>query len=502
MRRRKTRVLWLLAAVAITMISLITVFGASQPRAMAAQQSPMLPDLPALKIPADGSQIFNDNLVVERGQVLDGDVTVLSGNAKVESGGEIRGNLIVMSGNVKIEENAIVHGDVTAFSGNVKVEGQVHGDVSSVSGNVDLEDESHVQGDVSVISGNIDRKDGARLDGSTFHGPNIGLPFAGETFRAIIETETKNEETVDVRHGTSIGERIGFFILRLIGATLFTAGVAAFCGVAMAARPTLIASTTTAIRRETAMNFVAGLIANLSLLFLMGMLAVTFCLLPVALVPLAVLLLANALGWASVSNIVGQRIADRANLSLRPAATVALGAIVLTGPASLLWAFGGCFRAIMFIGVLAISSVGSGAVILPWLRRLSTGKPQSPAPTGSGGASASSASATSDSAHAANVDANDTVATTSVVDAAAEDVAPATAYSASTAGADEDAPTDFTLLRGIGPVANLRLQEAGVTSFAELAAMTAEQIGEILGWSAARVERNELLAQAQQFAAA
>ena len=59
---------------------------------------------------------------------------------------------------------------------------------------------------------------------------------------------------------------------------------------------------------------------------------------------------------------------------------------------------------------------------------------------------------------------------------------------------------DFTKINGIGKTFDKRLKEADVASYAAIAAMTAEQIGEIIGWSAERVENDNIIAQAAELA--
>ncbi len=62
------------------------------------------------------------------------------------------------------------------------------------------------------------------------------------------------------------------------------------------------------------------------------------------------------------------------------------------------------------------------------------------------------------------------------------------------------APADFTVLRGIGDVGNKRLIEAGIRTFAELAARTPEELGAILGISSTRVRQLDLIGQARGLA--
>ncbi len=57
---------------------------------------------------------------------------------------------------------------------------------------------------------------------------------------------------------------------------------------------------------------------------------------------------------------------------------------------------------------------------------------------------------------------------------------------------------DFTPIKGIGPAFEKRLKDSGVKTFAELAALTPEQVAEILGITAQRVVRENFIGQARR----
>jgi predicted flap endonuclease-1-like 5' DNA nuclease/cytoskeletal protein CcmA (bactofilin family) len=309
-------------------------------------------------------QVFRDDLTVEAGQVIDDDVFVYSGNVTVEEGGQITGDLVVFSGNVEIKESSEVEGDLTAYSGNVIIAGTIGGDLASMSGNVDLASSAHVNGDISVVSGQLARDEGATVEGNVIQGPSFrfpGVPSPGEPAGpAGLSFEPPRPSFFDSVFG---------FFARLVVAILITALTMLLVGGLYYLRPQLIADTRARLKDQLALSVVIGGVANLTLLFLAGMLAITICLLPLALVPMLVLLAVNVVGWAVASQIVGERIASAVNQEVQPALTILVGALVLTGICALLWAFGGCFRFIAFLLVFAISSLGTGAALLPWINR-------------------------------------------------------------------------------------------------------------------------------------
>lgn len=565
---RHTR--WLAAVVVVTVLSTLVAFAPAlaQNDAPAPPMAPV-PARPVAQAQGPGPrQILSDDLVVEEGQRIEETVLVYSGDATIQSGGVIAGNLVVFSGDVEIQGGGSVEGDVTAYSGNVEVNGHVGGDVAAVSGNIDLGDDASVDGNVSAVSGRIDRSDTASVSGNVVQGPSFRFPSAPER-------EFGNNGvgfTTQRSDGGFLGALLRLF-LRLIGAVLITALLAAVVGVLQSVRPDLIARTRGTLEAQTALSFVVGLFGNLTLLFLSGIMAVTLCLLPVALVPMLILLAVNVVGWAVASQIVGERVVAYLKQSVQPALTVAVGAIVLTGIASLLWAFGSCFRVIGFLFILGVASFGSGALVVPWLNRQRGGSaggssrgpgggpsgPQTPPAPSTPEARRGGRGQGSDYVDT-DVDRPDDFVTAHEVnltqsraqqEAEAQSGKPATgemrAPGAESTGRTETetgaetsakpghkpsgAPGDlgiedqqinepddyvtaqeintaqeharedrFTEIKGIGPVFDQRLKEAGVRTFAQLAAMTPAQVAEVIGWPEERVLRSEIIEQAQALA--
>ena len=67
------------------------------------------------------------------------------------------------------------------------------------------------------------------------------------------------------------------------------------------------------------------------------------------------------------------------------------------------------------------------------------------------------------------------------------------------AQAEDVQDDDFTRIKGIGPVFDQRLKNAGIRTFGELAITSPERIAEIIGWPVDRVLRSDLPGQARYF---
>lgn len=480
--------------VAVVMALLVVL----QSAALAAPGAPpLLPAAPEALLVQAPRQILSGNLRVERGQVIQENVVVYSGDVKIDEGGVINGSLVVMSGNVEIDRGGNVEGDVTAYSGNIKIDGRVGGSVSALSGDIDLGDSARVEGDLSVLSGRVRRADGATVGGNLVQTPGLRIPTIPGVPAAPGQTLTMTAPRTSL-----VGQILGL-MARLLSAVLLTGLVAAIAGVIFSVWPAQVARTRATLEAQRPLSFVVGLFGNLTLLFLIGLLSITICLLPLALVPMLALLAVNLVGWAVASQIVGERVVASLNQEVKPVLVVVVGAVVLTGIASLLWALGGCFRPIGFLFVLGVSSFGTGAVVVPWLNRQRGGpntdatttdadvQPPSPAPDAT--MEPSYAMLRGDQDAAVESDSPYLVGEQAHSDEVGQELGEAPAAGAL-------AEDEFTLMRGVGPTIESKLKSAGLRTFVQLAAATPEEIAEILGWNVERVQRSELREQAQRLA--
>lgn len=112
------------------------------------------------------------------------------------------------------------------------------------------------------------------------------------------------------------------FIGRLFAAALMTAFLMLLVGGLFYLRPQLLVDTRKRMTEQLALSVVVGVLANLTVLFLAFLLAIMYCLAPLALVPMLLLLAVNVVGWAVASQIVGERIVKVAKQEIQPALTI------------------------------------------------------------------------------------------------------------------------------------------------------------------------------------
>lgn len=383
-----SKVVWRGAAASLVLALILAAAVSGPVYAQDGQNVPRseLPD--GRPIPQGARQILRDDLNVA-GEVIDDDVIVYSGDVELDDGGRITGDLIVFSGNIDIDEASGVDGDVMAYSGDVSVAGFVGGDLSNLSGNVELASSARIDGDISVVNGSLEREDGATVSGNVVRGPRFG--FGDPMFEGDGPREPRGV-SFDRSNGSGFFGAILGFIGRLFVAALLTAFAMLLVGGLFYMRPQWIADTRRRMNEQLALSAVLGVLANLVLLFLAGLLAVTICLLPLALLPMLGLLAINVVGWAVASQVVGERIVSATRQQAQPVLAILTGALVLTSICALLWAIGSCFRPLAFLLVLAISSLGTGAVLAPWVNKrrggetgggdVPPGGPVGPAPSG------------------------------------------------------------------------------------------------------------------------
>lgn len=481
-----------------------------------------------------GETYWSDDVTVSEGRTIDGDLVVYSGAVTIESGGSVSGSVIDYSGDVTVEEGGSIHGDLTIWSGNVRVDGHVGGSIAAWSGDVELGESALVDGDVSAMSGDLERSDGAQVKGSVVRGPGFKWPGVVNPFSQLnIDVpnlpniaEAPAAPSVQVVSDTLPGPIARFFgfILRLIGAIFFSAIASLLAALVFNVRPELVGRIRANLHDQPVYAAVAGAVLNVPLLLVAGLLFVTFCLAPLALPPLLLLLVLNLVGVTGIAQIAGERLTKALNLQLEPVFVVGLGAFAVVGGLSLLWAFGGCFRGIAWLVGFVGGSMGVGALIMPWLKNFSTGY-------GSGATSGANtivpvtpssvdvtigADGTQTAAVSASVseaDPEPSVAT-SPVTVSPGDISPVDVQiveptltngndsqdSKEQSNATEILPDDFTIIKGIGSVLDRRLKEAGIMTFAQLAELTPDRLAEIFDRPLSWILEDDIIGQAGYFA--
>ena len=324
-----------------------------------------------------GSQFYSEDIVIQDGEVYENDVIVYSGDVQLESGGLIKGNLVTYSGDISVESEGEVQGDVTALSGDADVAGAVGGDLVVWSGDINLAETAVVDGNMSVMHGEINRESGAIVHGNVVAG-QFKMPSWPSFFEQPQDLlqhppqapNVPNVPPIDmaVAHSRTFGNGLLGFIGRLLVATFGVGILVLLTGLIYYKRPTLVHAVQQTLQQQQPLSFMVGLIINLVLSILTGVLVATLCLAPVGLVIALCLAAINLVGWSTLALTVGQRVLGYANLEAQPLVALLVGVLLLSGTLALGWTLGGFLRPLTYLATLLITAFGSGAVVIYWLR--------------------------------------------------------------------------------------------------------------------------------------
>jgi predicted flap endonuclease-1-like 5' DNA nuclease/predicted membrane protein len=315
---------------------------------------------------------------------------------------------------------------------------------------------------------------------------------------------------------------LGWLILRLVLGVIFTVVVVGLVALLYNLRPDILRPIHATMMERTAYSFIVGLIVNLVLVVMTTILFATVILCLGGVVTGALLFAVNLVGWAVVSYEFGQRLTRYIRTPIQPLAATVLGALLLTGVMALFWALGGCFRPVAFLIWLLASSLGVGAAVVRWLKLDGSARLPAPPPADPGASAPPPPPTTPPGPGTPNVGrGTGGVAVYSRPDAPAPQPpvaeTPSPLVTASAPSMDQPdnplvtpveaavreqsstAESDFTVIKGIGTTLDRRLKAAGIRTFAQLAALSEEEIATILGWTPQRVSNADLAGQARYF---
>jgi hypothetical protein len=455
---------WLVAVVIVTLATLGLLFA---PTAQAADSAKSVewnfnPD----------QRIFNEDLLVADGQVINDNVAVLNGNVTIRAGG-------------------IINGDLSVVRGNVAVAGQILGNLAVVQGDASLAASARVEGDVSIVGGEVTRADGAHVGGN--------FPYDVGGSNRGWQGQFENGSGTDANgapqfRGQSDGRPwLALFFWRLVQAVLWTLLITGLVVLIVWLAPAQVKQVARTAEAEPALSFVVGLVVSLVITFLSMGLFATICLAPAGFLLSSLLAIAGLLGWAATASWIGGKLAalstDGALTRIPSLVFVGIAALVLTGLTFFFWAVLAC---IGFILGLLLVAPGVGGVLVTLARRTrrkDTG-PQLPAGDSFVEQAMTEDGTESDSPSPTIFVSGDDLGLTEAERSALQ----------AGAGMTSARPADFTRLKGIGATFDQRLKEAGITTFAALAALTPEEISAIIGWPPERVVRDEVREQATALA--
>ncbi len=350
------------------------------------------------QITLDEGRIFvNEDVILEPGEVFDGDLGVFDGdlivpadsvvqgdvfvtNGDVFLAGRVDGDLAVIGGNLEQAETGRIRGDVFVSSGNGGIAGRVDGDVMALFGNLQVRDSAIVDGDLMVMSGKLDRAVGAQVRGEQL--PGAPLPGTPSVPRA------EPVPTPAYPQRETLGQKIGRLLGRVLAAAFLSLLVIAAGLLIVFIWPRHTHKVAECIRLMPLQSFglglltflIAALLESLAMVLMIIIILIaaalisTLILIPVGVLVaiLSVLVLlpvplvtlgAMMLGWVSLAQAVGQKAVQVLEAGyVRPLGATLVGLLITVPLAALLWVLKPLCCAWPF--VILLTSVGLGAAIL------------------------------------------------------------------------------------------------------------------------------------------
>lgn len=307
-------------------------------------------------------------IVIEADEVVNDDLQLFSDNLTVEAGAVVNGNITVVGGNAEIAGS--VNGDITVMGGSVTLDGQVAGNLTVFGGNLDIGENADLKGECVTLGGNVTMA--AETGVSCTSASNFPFPFLGTVPPAppaLPVPPVANNGVAEMGDTTAASRFAG-----LLGRTLLLGGLA---WLAASVWPAHLGRVKQAAQQRTAASGVVGLLTTAAVASLGTIIALISTLLlivcvgllgyPVLFAMAALFALAGALGWVAVGSILGERLLRNSDMKgNRLVNTTVAGTVLLTFGLGLLQ----LLPAFLIVPILAglvtfvVFSIGLGAATL------------------------------------------------------------------------------------------------------------------------------------------
>jgi hypothetical protein len=276
---------------------------------------------------------------------------VIGNSYTLESGRTLNDDLFIMGGNATLMDGSVVNGTIILLGGNLNAAGQVNGDLVVLGGTVNLGSTFTMTGDLISAGATVNRDPGAQINGEILSGENVPLLVLPGGMRITNPIGNFNPVL-----------KIGGFFLRLFVWTLIAMVIAMFI-------PTHLERTSQTALSQPLIAGGLGLITMIIAPMVLILLAITICLIPVALIGVLILVVAWAFGMVALGLEVGKRVGVMFKQEWHPAISAGLGTLLLMIVLSGLEAIIPC---IGWIPKALVGFIGLGAVLLTQFGRKTT----------------------------------------------------------------------------------------------------------------------------------
>jgi len=269
---------------------------------------------------------------------------VVIGNSYTLNPGETLNNdLFIVGGTVNLMSGSTVNGSIFLIGGSVTAAGTINGEITVLGGTLNLTSTFILHGNLTTAGASVNRDPGAQIDGEIRTGENIQyfvlpggvrFPNLSRSFDPLF--------------------RVAGFFLRLFLWALAAMVLAMFL-------PTHLNRTSQAVLSQPLISGGLGLLTVIIVPIILILLAITICLIPVALLGAFALVVAWAFGLIALGLEIGKRISGMLKQDWHPAISAGLGTLALMTVLNSLEAVVPC---IGWIPKVVVGLLGLGAVLL------------------------------------------------------------------------------------------------------------------------------------------
>ena len=287
---------------------------------------------------------------------------VMGGVYTLGPGQSLNEDLVVLGGVATLADGSTVNGDVAVIGGALTANGTINGDVAAVGAAVTFGNQAVVTGDVQSFAAAVTRAEGAQVQGQEITGQiqqpefplapiSPSIPFV-QSFTLPPQVRTFSSMPLWAMGASGAMQGLSYIVQALLMAGL------AVLVVIFWPKPTLRTSHAIAEAPWSAAGL--GVLTGIVVPVLLLILAITICLIPLALIGLLLFIAAIVFGWVAVGYEIGLRLARAFKWSLEPAPAAGLGTL-------LVWAVANGIAFIPCVGWLApliVGAIGLGGVLL------------------------------------------------------------------------------------------------------------------------------------------
>ncbi|MCB0012381.1 MAG: hypothetical protein KDE34_10785, partial [Anaerolineales bacterium] len=290
----------------------------------------------ALLVPAGAALAdYRDDGVIKAGETIAEDVSIYGSDFVIETGGTLEGTLLVFGGSVTVD--GTVEEDLYVYGGTTTINGTIERDLVIYGGYLDVTENAELDGDCVLLGGTLENHASSEIACVTNPVGNLMDTLGG--FEAAVSGPTRIEPGPDRWLGRFFGD-----LLQTIGLSV-TMGVLALALASVF--PNQLSRVGAAIRQKPVASGTVGLLTAIAVpsmgaaLLLLSVILTFVCVgiigYPIVFVIFAGLIGAGVLGWVTLGQMIGQRLAGWLNLNSKSlAVTAVLGTVSLTLIAGLL----------------------------------------------------------------------------------------------------------------------------------------------------------------------